>query len=86
METQTSSRPRVKNDGIGEDTMRTLYSHYDTIGVDDFRSMCKSAIDASAGKADTKRTFHEMLDSTSSKKVMLIKMTNYFLAGEGKGV
>jgi len=84
--TQTSSKPRVKEDGIGEDVMRKLYESYEVTGIDDFRVLCKDAINLSNGKPSTKETFYNELDRTTSKKIMLTKITNYFLAGEGKGV
>ncbi len=84
--TQSSSKPRVKEDGIGEDVMRKLYESYEVTGIDDYRMLCKDAINLSNGKAATKELFYMELDRTTSKKVMLTKITNYFLAGEGKGV
>lgn len=84
--TQTSSKPRVKEDGIGEEVMRKLYESYELTGLDDFRLLCKDAVNLSNGKASTKETFYNELDRAKSKAVMLTKITNYFLAGEGKGV
>lgn len=84
--TQNSSKPRVKQDGIGEDVMRKLFEHFENTGIDDFRVLCKDAINISNGKASTKETFYNELDRAKSKNIMLTKVTNYFLAGEGKGV
>ncbi len=84
--TQSSSKPRVKEDGIGEDVMRKLYESYEITGIDDYRILCKDAINLSNGKAATKEIFYMELDRAKSKSVMLTKITNYFLAGEGKGV
>lgn len=84
--TQKNSKPRVKEDGIGEDVMKELFASFDTTGVNDFRSMCINIIQKSNGKSETKDSFIDMLNSAKSKQVMAIKVTNYFLAGEGKGV
>lgn len=84
--TQTSSKPRVKEDCIGEDVMRSLFEQFELTGIDDFRILCKSAIQISNGKDSTKQSFYDALESTKSKNIMLKKVTNYFLAGEGKGV
>lgn len=84
--TQSSSKPRIKEDGIGEDVMRKLFEQFETTGIDDFRLLCKDAINLSNGKASTKELFYLELERAKSKNVMLTKVTNYFLAGEGKGV
>lgn len=84
--TQTSSKHRVKEDGIGEDAMKSLYEQFELVGTDDFRLLCKNIIESSNGKAETKAKFLDMLDASKSKNVMVVKVTNYFLAGEGKGV
>lgn len=84
--TQTNSKPRVKCDGIGEDVMRSLYEQFETTGIEDYKILCKDAINLSNGKTKTKETFYREIDKAKSKQVMLTKVTNYFLAGEGKGV
>lgn len=84
--TQLSSTPRVKKDGIGEDMMRQLYTSFDTSNQDDFKLMCITAIGRSSGKLATKEKFINLINKTNSKRDMLTKVTNYFLAGEGKGV
>ncbi len=84
--TQVSSNPRVKCDGIGEDVMKRLYELYESSGTEDYRTLCKDVINLSSGKVGTKDTFYRELDKAKSKQIMLTKVTNYFLAGEGKGV
>lgn len=86
METQSSSKARVKEDGIGEDRMKLLYTVFQSASVDDFRKMCLEAIEASNGKPETKIRFSDALNRLYTKAPMLQKVTNYFLAGEGKGV
>jgi len=84
--TQTNSSPRVKKDGIGDDVIKELYAQFESAGVDDFRNMCKEAISNSSGKPETKRKFIGLLDRATNKNDMVMKITNYFLAGEGRGV
>lgn len=86
METQSSSKPRVKNDGIGETAMAQLFLLFPIASVDSFRDQCISIIEQSNGKDSTKLRFKDELNRTPSKTVMMQKVTNYFLAGEGKGV
>ena len=86
LNTQRSSKSRVKEDMMGEETMKTLYSVFQQANINDFKRMCIEAIDSSAGKLATKATFMNMINNATNKTVMLQKVTNYFLAGEGKGV
>jgi hypothetical protein len=84
--TQTNSRSRVKNDTVGTNGMRQLFVDYAAQGVDEFRSTCKQVIESSTGKRSTKDTFLVELDKARSKDLMLKKVTNYLLAGQGLGV
>ena len=84
--TQSSSKARVKCDGIGDEVMKKLYEQYELTGIEDFRILCKDVINLSNGKPSTKETFYGEIERAPSKKAMLIKVTNYFLAGDGKGV
>lgn len=84
--TQTSSRPRIKHDSIGEDGMKLLFEQYQTATFESFRILCKSAIEESTGKRATKDKFLFEIDRATSKDTMLKKVTNYLLAGQGLGV
>jgi len=84
--TQTNSRARIKEDTIGEDRMKTLNQVFISASMDDFRKMCIEAIEASSGKPSTKLRFTDEMQRSTSKAKMLFSVTNYFLAGEGKGV
>ncbi len=86
MHTQTNSRSRVKKDTIGDDGMRFLYEKYSTESLESYRLLCKEAIEGSTGKRETKDKFIRELDKATSNAVMLKKVTNYFLAGQGLGV
>lgn len=84
--TQTNSRPRVKEDGIGEERMRTLNEVFVTASVVDFRQMCLEAVEASSAKPSTKLRTSDAINRCGTKAKMMFIITNYFLAGEGKGV
>lgn len=86
MLTQSSSRQRVKRDAIGSDGMQELFRNYESQNKEEFRSYCKNTIELSTGKRETKDKFHLELDTAPSKDVMLKKVTNYLLAGQGLGV
>lgn len=85
-QTQTTSRQRVKHDSIGSDGMQDLFRNYETNTKEEFRSYCKGTIERSTGKRETKDKFHVELDKAPTKEVMLKKVTNYLLAGQGLGV
>lgn len=84
--TQISSKPRVKEDTIGEQRMKTLNGVFTSASVEDFKTMCLESIQASSGKPATIVRTCDAINRCSSKSKMLFIVTNYFLAGEGKGV
>jgi len=84
--TQSSSKARVKNDTIGDEGMKQLFADYASQGIDMFRETCKQTIESSTGKRSTKDLFLNELDKARNKDVMLKKVTNYLLAGQGLGV
>lgn len=84
--TQKNSRQRIKTDTVGEEGLKILYSQYENQTVTGFRLLCKNLIDQSTGKRETKDKFLNVLDRSSSKSEMLVKVNNYLLAGMGLGV
>lgn len=84
--TQSSSQARVKVDTVGDDGMKALFAAYSTETLESFRSMCNETIEQSAGKRTTKDKFHVEINRATSKDMMLRKVTNYLLAGQGLGV
>ena len=84
--TQTNSRARVKKDTVGEDGMKFLFSQYQSATLEGFRVICKSLIEESSGKRTTKDKFIYELERATSKDVMVTKVTNYLMAGQGLGV
>ena len=86
MQTQKSSKQRVRNDPIGSEGLRYLFSHYPRQDLEEFRTTCESLINNSAGKAETKLKFITEIKAASNKELMLKKVTNYLMAGQGYGV
>jgi len=84
--TQSSSKPRVKKDTIGEEAMTELFKALETADLEEFKSMCHDIIERSSASSTTKTRFNDIIDQSESKKMLVFTMTNYFLAGEGKGV
>ena len=84
--TQKNSKPRVKNDTVGEEGMKFLFSQYQSASLEGFRVICKNLINESSGKQTTKDKFVFEIDRATSKDCMLTKVTNYLLAGQGLGV
>jgi hypothetical protein len=86
MQTQKSSKPRIKNDTVGDDGLKLLFSEFEKQTLVGFKVLCTSMIEQSSGKRDTKEKFIREIEKATSKQVMLTKVTNYFLAGQGLGV
>ncbi len=86
--TQTNSRARVKRDTVGGEGMIFLFSQYhDQLAtLESFRVICKELIEQSSGKRTTKDKFIYELERATSKDVMVTKVTNYLMAGQGLGV
>lgn len=84
--TQATSRVRVKNDTVGEQGMKTLFTEYQRLNFTEFQNHCKMVIEQSSGKRETKDRFIREIDRATSKDTMLTKVTNYLLAGQGLGV
>lgn len=84
--TQTSSKPRVKVDEIGDDVLKKIFEAYSTQAIDLFRKTCIDVILMSSGKASTKASTVDSLNKTKSKDRMVTMVTNYTLAGQGLGV
>ena len=79
-------RSRVKKDTVGEEGMKFLFSQYQSASLEGFRVICKNLIEESSGKRTTKDKFIYELDRATSKDVMVTKVTNYLMAGQGLGV
>jgi hypothetical protein len=84
--TQKNSRKRVEVDLVGDTGLKLLFSEFETQTLVGFRTICKSLIEQSSGKRETKNKFLNELERATSKELMLNKVTNYMLAGQGLGI
>lgn len=84
--TQSSSKPRVKNDVVGNEGLSELFQAYQDQQLEDFRTYCRNVIEQSAGKRTTKDKFIQVISSSRSKNDILTRVTNYLMAGQGLGV
>lgn len=89
--TQNSSQARVKFDALGDDAFKVLFASFKdweagVIDINGYREVCVGIINKSAGSKETKAKFVKILTDTTSADKMVKTVTNYMLAGEGKGV
>ncbi len=85
-ETQASSKPRLKNDTLGEGTLKQLYDAYVTMDDDMFEALCVNVVQAGGGKQPMKDSIIDAIYSTKSKGTKLKKAQDFILAGLGLGV
>jgi hypothetical protein len=71
---------KVKTDRID---IQDVYSRFAVETADTFRMTCKTAIEGSSGKKETKSRFLRVLDETKSKDRMLKIVNDFYLAGNG---
>lgn len=85
--TQTNSKPRLKNDTLGDDALKELYKAYEEMSFDDFRAFAESIIMSGGGKEKRKlEIIQTMYWSHASKAQVLKKAQDFILAGMGLGV
>ena len=85
-ETQASSKPRLKNDTLGEDTLKYLYDSYVTKDDAHFEALCVSVVQAGGGKQPMKDSIIQAIYATNSKATKLKKAQDFILAGMGLGI
>lgn len=87
LHTQSSSSPRLKNDTLGNDMLKLLYSKFETDDFSTFRAFAEHAVQSGGGKQPMKdKIIAEFYKSTTTKKDILTKAQNFILAGMGLGV
>lgn len=85
-ETQKSSKPRLKNDTLGNNTLSMLYEQFDKAGLNEFRGICQDVIQQGGGKQKRKDEIIAAIHATNNKAVVLKKTQDFILAGMGLGV
>lgn len=84
--TQSSSKPRLKNDTLGEDTLKRLYDAYVNMSDDMFEALCVDTVQAGGGKQPMKDSIISSIYNTKLKATKLKKVQDFILAGMGLGV
>lgn len=85
MSTQSSSKPRLKNDTLGNEALTALYDAYATMDRDDFHIFAEGVVMAGGGNQPTKLAICESMVGASKVRI-LTKAQNFILAGMGLGV
>lgn len=85
--TQTSSKPRLKNDTLGEDSLHRLYGMYESsLPFGQFKQVCEDMVQMGGGKQARKDEIVSAIRRTDSREVALKKTQDFILAGMGLGV
>jgi hypothetical protein len=85
LHTQSSSKPRLKNDTLGDDSLQQLYSAYKSMPTDQFRLLATELVQSGGGKQPMKDKIIAGMQVTDKAKI-LSKAQNFILAGMGLGV
>jgi len=86
-DTQSSSKPRLKNDTLGNDALTELYKAYENMNFDNFRVFAEGVVMAGGGNQPRKlEIVNSMHSPTATKSQILKKAQDFILAGMGLGV
>ena len=85
LQTQSSSRPRLKNDTLGDASLSLLYKAYGSMDLAAFRALAEEMVQSGGGKQKMKDEIISSFDKASKEKI-LTKAQNFILAGMGLGV
>lgn len=87
MQTQTNSKPRLKNDTLGDEALVDLYAYfYSHIDLGHFKQICEDYVQNGGGKQARKDEIIESIRTTTKREVALKKAQDFILAGMGLGV
>lgn len=87
LKTQSSSKPRLKNETLGNDALTELYKAYEYMDFQNFRAFAEGVVMAGGGKQPRKlEIVASMYSPTATKTQVLTKAQNFILAGLGLGV
>jgi len=85
--TQYSSKPRLKNDTLGDEALVSLYDAYNMMNLEDFRIFAEGVVMAGGGKQPRKlEIIQSMYKPGITKPAILKKAQDFVLAGMGLGV
>lgn len=87
LNTQTSSKPRLKNDTLGDNALTRLYAHFESsIDLGQFKVICEDFVQGGGGNQPRKDEIISAIRRATTKKDALTKAQNFILAGMGLGV
>lgn len=85
--TQSSSKPRLKNDTLGNDALQRLFAVYESsVDLAQFKQVCEDFVQSGGGKQARKDEIISAIRSTTSRATALKKAQDFILAGMGLGV
>jgi len=84
--TQTSSKPRLKNDTLGNQALVDLYDSFTACSAEAFQQKCIELVQAGGGKQERKNEIINAIVAARSKAQQLKKTQDFILAGMGLGV
>lgn len=84
--TQTSSKPRLKNDTLGDQSIVKLNVAYEGMDLDNFKVFAENMVMMGGGKQPRKVEICNAIHAAKSKSVVYKKACDFVLAGMGLGV
>lgn len=85
-DTQSSSKPRLQNDTLGEDALKRLYACYEALDLAQFKVVCEDTVQFGGGKQTRKDEIISAIRQAIKKETALKKTQDFILAGMGLGV
>lgn len=87
LNTQTSSKPRLKNDTLGNDALQRLYGMFESsLDLGQFKVVCEDTVQMGGGNQQMKDKIIREIRMATTKQYALTKVQNFILAGMGLGV
>ena len=84
--TQSSSKPRLKNDTLGNDALQQLYQLFETTkDITEFKQICEKFVQDGGGKQPRKDEIIAAIKRSTSRAEALTKAQNFIMAGMGLG-
>ena len=84
--TQSSSKPRLKNDTLGDESIKKLNEAFSSMGLVEFKTFAKGIVMAGGGNLPRKEEICVAIDNTHSMTGVYKKACDFVLAGMGLGV
>lgn len=85
-DTQSSSRPRLSNDTLGDDAIKSLNEAYAGMDLIPFKQYAENMVMSGGGKLPRKLEICKAIQETRSKETAYKKACDFILAGMGLGV